>query len=65
MYFYNPAPWETRAHVEKEKQRKQKELSSSKSKLMHLEIPMEDIERTSTPLPMEEKLHWQEYQSDV
>ncbi|KAG8199366.1 hypothetical protein JTE90_011826 [Oedothorax gibbosus] len=38
-----------------EKQRK--ELSASKSKLMHMEIPMGDIERTSTPVPMEEKRH--------
>ncbi|XP_054706439.1 uncharacterized protein LOC129216262 isoform X2 [Uloborus diversus] len=47
-------------------EKKKKELSASKSKLVQLEIPMEDIERTSTPVPAEEKKkHWTECQSDV
>ncbi|GIY99582.1 hypothetical protein CEXT_469901 [Caerostris extrusa] len=50
-------------------EKQKKELSTSKSKLVHMEIPMEDIdiERTSTPVPMDEKKkHLRDaFQSDV
>ncbi|GFQ85586.1 hypothetical protein TNCT_381321 [Trichonephila clavata] len=43
-----------------------KTLSTSKSKLVHMEIPMEDMERTSTPVPMEDKKKQRtDFQSDV
>ncbi|CAL1265448.1 unnamed protein product [Larinioides sclopetarius] len=50
-------------HVSRFIEKQKKELSASKSKLVHMEIPMEDMERTSTPVPMEDKK--KQFQSDV
>lgn len=51
--------------VKKFLEKQKKDLSASKRQLVQLEIPMEDIERTSTPVPKEERKLRPEHHSDV
>lgn len=63
MHCYKPSPWEKPAFSLKKKREKDPQSGNN---VIHMEIPMEDMERTSTPVPSDEKLKPRpDYHSDV
>lgn len=63
MHFSKPCSWESSAFLLRKKKEKDPQSGNN---VIHMEIPMEDMERTSTPVPSDEKLKaTPDYHSDV